>query len=89
MRRKTWDEMKDKLFLIFILILWLMIGYMLIDITFMISDKDKEIDKKLNNLIQERGENFHTAKFPPDSVYYITFGGDSVWYIKKKGHGMK
>jgi len=43
-----------------------------------------DINDRTNNLIQERGENFHKAGSPPDSVYYVTFGGDSVWYIKKE-----
>jgi hypothetical protein len=42
------------------------------------------LEQQFDTAIAQSGTNFHTAIFPPDSVYYISFGGDTIWYVKSE-----
>lgn len=43
-----------------------------------------ELKMLADSLIQERGTSWMAANsIAPDSIYFVSFGGDTVWYAKK------
>lgn len=43
-----------------------------------------DLETRVDNLTQERGTDWMDANGTPDSIYFVSFGGDTTWYIKAK-----
>lgn len=50
-----------------------------------LNSNTKELRTLADSLIQKRGTSWMAANsIAPDSIYFVSFGGDTVWYAKSK-----
>ncbi|MCP4493159.1 MAG: hypothetical protein GY820_38545 [Gammaproteobacteria bacterium] len=42
----------------------------------------KDIEMRMNALTQERTTSWTQSNGTPDSIYYVSFGGDTTYYLK-------
>jgi hypothetical protein len=46
-----------------------------------------ELEKGYEKLTKERGMSWTQVNGVPDSIYFVSFKGDTTWYIKIKKQG--
>ena len=67
----------------------ILIGFLCISASIYIGINDniqhiQEIDDKIDMLTQERTTSWTQANGVPDSIYFISFGEDTTFYIKSR-----
>lgn len=43
-----------------------------------------DLETRVDSLTQEKGTDWMDANGAPDSIYFVSFAGDTTWYIKSK-----
>jgi len=79
------DEMTKSKFSVIMLILWFSLLIYSINLNLILKKTEKtnvDMGRSIDNLIKERGHNWIVVNTAPDSIYFVTWGGDTTWYIK-------